>query len=151
MNKSIWQILGILILLISACTPSVTNPAIVTNQSATATSSPLPTTTQTSLPSTTPTASITSLPIIPTFTPTIDASTIVTVTPAPKAECPKVNPSVVAKFATPNSDGSYEPYRAPEVLDYLNAGGTLDRLQNSGLEETADLTGDGLRELLYKE
>lgn len=124
-------------------------------QNATGTPSPTLTSTVTSLPTATPTASITSLPTIPTFTPTLDAtldaSTIVTVTPVPEAECPEEDPSVVAKFATPNSDGSYEPYRAPEVLDYLNAGGTLDRLQKSGLEEITDLTGDGLHEVLYKE
>jgi hypothetical protein len=117
------------------------------------TSTPLPTRTpreRANEPTRTPRPP-TPLPTIPTFTPTFDASTIVTVTPASKAECPKENPEIVAKFATPNSDGSYEPYRAPEVLDYLNAGGTLDRLQNSGLEKTVDLTGDGLHEVLYKE
>ena len=152
MNKTFSQILLLFIFLTAACgqnpTSTVTTTISVANS---LTVTPSPTATRTSLPSSTPTASITPLPTIPTFTPTFDISTIVTVTPAPKAEYVKKNSSVIAKFATPNSDGSYETtYRAPEVLDYLNSGGILDRLQNSGLEETADLTGDGLHEVVYK-
>ena len=97
----------------------------------------------------TPTITITPLPTIPTFTPTFDVSTIVTVTPAPKAECPKVNPSVRAKFATPNNDGSYEIYYEPEILDYLNSGGSLEGLQGTGLDKIADLTGDSINEVGY--
>ena len=142
------------ILFLTACgqilSTTQTTPTPILEQ-ATATSSPKPTDTITSVPTETPTASITPLPTIPTFTLTFGASMIVTVTPAPKAECPKQNPSVIANFATPNSDGSYESsYGAPKVSDYLNAGGILDHLQHSGLQETADLTGDGLHELVYK-
>ena len=32
----------------------------------------------------------------------------------------------------------------------MNSGGILDRLQDSGLEEIADITGDGLHEVVYK-
>jgi hypothetical protein len=74
----------------------------------------------------------------------------VTVTPAPKAECPKEDPSVVAKFATPNSDGSYEIYRASDILDYLNSGGTAAQLRDSGLGEIVDLNGDGVNEVVYR-
>src|SRR5215208_7162564 len=55
-----------------------------------ATSSPLPSRTpreRTNEPTITPTF----LPTIPTFTQTFDASTIVTVTPAPRAACPNEN------------------------------------------------------------
>src|SRR5215510_10325453 len=101
MHKLYWQFIFVVTLLVSACAPASTNTPIATTQNATFTRSP--TATQTYLPSATPTTSITPLPTIPTFTPTIDARTIVTVTPAPKAECPKEDPSVVAKFATPYS------------------------------------------------
>ena len=123
-----------------------------TNTIPSASSSPLPTKTpreraneRTSTP-----RPPTPLPTIPTLTSTFDTSTILTVTPASKAECPKQDPSVVAKFATPISDGSYEIYRVPEILEYLNSGGTLDLQQGSGLEEIADITGDGLHEVIYK-
>lgn len=150
---------GILILTACGQAPVQTIPTAFlsteTNTIQPVTSTPLPTRTPRERPyQVQPTSTQippTPLPTIPTFTPTFDARTIVTVTPAAKAKCPKEDPDVVAKFATPNSDGSYELYRAPEVLDYLNAGGTLDGLQDSGLEEIADLTGDGLREALYKE
>jgi tetratricopeptide (TPR) repeat protein len=115
----------------------------------TSTPSPFPTPTRTLVPSATSTASVTPLPTIPTFTPTFDVSTIVTVTPAPKAECPRENPSVVAKFATPSSDGSYEIHYAPEILDYLNSGGIIEQLQDTGLEKIADITGDGVNEVGY--
>ena len=42
----------------------------------------------------TPATQATPLPTIPTFTPTFDVSTIVTVTPAPKAECPEIHTTV---------------------------------------------------------
>jgi hypothetical protein len=116
----------------------------------TATPSPIPTNTNTFVPTETLTSTITPLPTVPTFTPTFDTSTIVRVTSAPKADCPKEDPSVVAKFATPDSYGSYEIYSTSEILDYLNSGGTLDRLQDPGLEEIADITGDSLHEVLYK-
>jgi hypothetical protein len=101
------------------------------------------------LPSATPTASITPLPTIPTFTPTFDVSTIVTVTSASKAECPKEDPSVLAKFATPNSNGPHG-YIVPEVLDYLNSGGTAAQLSDLDLAEIRDLNGDGVNEVAYR-
>ena len=146
-------------LILTACgqTSGGGNPTALISSTGTNT---LPSTTSSPLPSRTPRERSneptrtpqppTPLPTIPTFTPTFEARTIVTITPAPKAECPKEDPSVVAKFATPNSDGSYELYRKPEILDYLNSGGTLDGLQDSGLEEIADLTGDGLHEVVHK-
>jgi hypothetical protein len=149
------------VLLMSACgqvatpadTPVITGTS-VKGQSATLAATALPVPSKTPRePRNEPTSTIvppTPLPTIPTFTPTFDVSTIVTVTPAPKAACPAENPSAVAKFATPSSDGSYESFGAPDVLAYLNAGGTVDRLQNSGLEKIADLTGDGLQEVMFK-
>ncbi|HLO29054.1 MAG TPA: hypothetical protein VK249_07970 [Anaerolineales bacterium] len=144
-----WAILAISLLWgLSACAPATqfAPPPVLANI---VTPSPILTNTSTSIPTGTLTPSITPLPTISTFTPTFDARTVLTVTPAPKAECPQEDPSVVAKFAIPNSDGSYEPYPVPEVLDYLNAGGTLDGLQQSSLKEIADLTGDGVNEVGY--
>ena len=66
-------------------------PTLAAVMDSSPTPSPLPTTTPTIQPVATLTASITPLPTIPTFTPTFDARTIVTVTPASPAECPKVN------------------------------------------------------------
>ena len=134
---------------LNACAPATQArpPSVISNS---ATPSSIPTATQTSLPTETPTPSITPLPTIPTFTPTFDVSTIITVTPAPKAECPKEDPSVVAKFATPDNYGTYEIYTPSEILDYLNSGGVLDQLQDSGLGKIADITGDGLNEVVYK-
>jgi hypothetical protein len=117
-----------------------------------ATSSPLPTKTpreRANEPTITPRPP-TPLPTIPTFTPTFDASTIVALTPAPKAECPKEDPSVVAPSTTPNSDGSYEIYLPSDILNYLNSGGTSAQLRDSGLAEIVDLTGDGVNEVVYR-
>lgn len=129
------------VLIFTACAQRVTITPMSISRSATAASSSTPTSTKTSIPTESPTASITPLPTIPTFTPTFDASTILTVTPAPKAECPKEDPSVIAKFATPNSDGP-RGYIAPEALDYLNSGGTGSQLRDLGLAEIRDFNND---------
>jgi hypothetical protein len=126
--KQIWMSVLGGILFLTACgqtLPAAHTTSIPVADTVKATPSPIPINTITTTPTETLTTSITPLPTIPTFTPTFDVSKIVTVTPAPPATCPKENPKIVAEFATPNSYGSYEPYRAPEVLDYLNAGGTL--------------------------
>jgi hypothetical protein len=154
--KTLKQILlsllsGILFLTACGQTSLVTQTAPVPFvDKTTSTPSPIPTNTSTSVPTETPTATITPLPTIPTFTPTFDASTILPVTPAPKAECPRENPSVVAKFATPNIYGSYENFSTAEILDYLNSGGTPAQLRDSGVADIVDLTGDGVNEVGYK-
>jgi hypothetical protein len=84
-----------------------------------------PTDTATSIPTETPTASITPLPTIATFTPTFDVVRVVTVTPPPKAECPKETSGSAKEFATPDSNGFYEMASAQDVLTYLNSEGTL--------------------------
>jgi len=154
MYKSIWRITGVLIFVISACTPSVTNPTSATNQSATTTSSPLPTATRTSFPAATPTASVTPLPTIPTFTPTFDASTIVTVTPAPKAECPKPSNPVQINFAIYPSGKKYVGHSTiDEILMFLNSGRQLEQLDNElkqigSLNTIEDITNDGISDLV---
>lgn len=57
---------------------------------------------------------------ISTFTPTFDARTIVTVTPAPKAECPSKNPDIA-----PNFDLTQKG-----ILDFLNKGGDVSFVIN---------------------
>jgi tetratricopeptide (TPR) repeat protein len=141
--KRLLSLLFILGLTLSACGTSQTQsvpPAQISTPS-------LIPTKQTPIPST---SAVTPLPTIPTFTPIFDVSKIITVAPFEKAECPKEDPFVVAKFATPNSDGSYEIYSASDILDYLNSGGTAAHLMDSGLEKTADLTGDGVNEVAYR-
>ncbi|HSM71454.1 MAG TPA: hypothetical protein VK851_07920 [Anaerolineales bacterium] len=86
---------GTLFLTACAGTPPIPQPITV---------SETPSPAHTSQPSSTPTITITPLPTIPTFTPTFDVSTIVTVTPAPKAECPEENPELVADFSVPDKD-----------------------------------------------
>src|SRR5258705_10853472 len=92
MKRNLMSLLGGLLFL-SACgqiSPATKTVPISIVDEATSTPSPIPT--NTSLPTETLTPSITPLPTIPTFTPTFDARTIVTVKPGPKAECPTTIP-----------------------------------------------------------
>jgi hypothetical protein len=120
---------------------------------ATSTSSPIPT--NTSVPTETPTATITPLPTIPTFTPTFDVSTSITVMPAPKAECPRENPNFMPTFPI-RTDQNFFIENSIESLQYLNAGGELiratERLSlafhgNPPIPE--DVTGDNTPELVF--
>ena len=103
---------------------------------------------------------ITPLPTIPTFTPTFDARTIVTATPAPKAVCPKEDPAVKINFLIPikfNEENVSSPQlmNDKKVLAYLNKGGSLSNLL-AALQAGAmadryrfqDFTGDGVKDLL---
>jgi len=157
-NKTFWQIIGIIVFLIGACTPSATNaPTRVTQ---TATSAPSPT--RTLLPSTTPTITVTPLPTIPTFTPTFDVSTIVTVTPAQKAECPKLDPVVKPEEYLPSEIKYPTSDTVNEILEFLNKGGDgqslisrLDQIYSKseyhGGYDFLDITGDQVPEFLYVE
>jgi hypothetical protein len=132
-----------------------------TAQELTAPPSPIPTNTNTLIPTMTPTAStpaltpgasVTFLPTIPTFTPTFDVSTIVTVTPAPKVDCPKEDSSIKLTFRP--DDHSIDDTQ--EMLKYLNQGGSIKAILSAlpsfyypGLIRVEDLTGDGIPELAY--
>ncbi len=155
-------------LLITACgTPkaiAVASPL----PSVQATASPTATATLTATPARlTPTATITPLPTIATFTPTLDARMIVTVTPAPAAVCPKVDPALVPDFQIPDSfscsnKGGTDLECFPsgmenKYLDFLNSGGgpsTLFQLylasrtfgRNTSFYQ--DVTGDGIPDLM---
>ncbi len=165
MKKIGWQILFVLMFLITACAGTAplppTTTAAVSNRF-TSTPSSTAAATQTPLPSSTPTASITPLPTIPTFTPTFDARTIVTVTPAPKAECPKNDPTIKPEDFLPNKLEYPSPDVTNKILEFLNKGGdgqTLIYKLNqiySNSESTIgygflDVTGDQVPEFLYVE
>ncbi|MBI4761861.1 MAG: hypothetical protein ACOYYF_15740 [Chloroflexota bacterium] len=144
-------LIGIFFLTACGGTPlqTQTAPASVSNN---LTSTPSPTPTRTLIPSATPTASITPLPTIPTFTPTFDVSTVVTVTPAPKAECPKQNPSLKLSFSF--NDPNIKPEE--KILEFLNNGGSTKTILGALPSfyyphdvRLEDITGDGIPELMY--
>lgn len=156
MKKIVFVLLAVIIFL-SACGQSTPVPVV---DDVTPTPALTLTSTATLLPSATPTASITPLPTIPTFTPTFDVSTIVTVTPAGKAECPKTNPQ--AKLVL-NEIPDYLPGPdeiVPPILEFLNQGGDVNTAiqminQMYGRGEVVlaffqDLTNDGMPEIVIK-
>jgi hypothetical protein len=114
------------ILLLTACGQTVSAvPTAPISESETSivlkkTSSPLPSKTPRE-PRNEPTNTITPLPAIPTFTPTFDASTIITVTPAPKAECPTIKNDVNINLS--NFDDYY-----PELVTALNQGAPIEAI-----------------------
>lgn len=138
-------------LLASSCAPAENQgTSLPVANSATSTPSPLPTATAT--------ASVTPLPTIPTFTPKFDASTILTVTPAPRAECPteKQNQSTTHLF--PESGEPYDKTYIDRILEFLNDGGTVNTLVSElnrpskwgrayGDLTLTDITNDGVPEL----
>jgi len=135
------------ILLLSACGQSSPVPVF---ENATATPSLSPTHT--------PTVFITPLPTIPTFTPTFDVSTIVTVTPAPKDECPKEDPTLKPDLKVLFAQESLRSLKDQALLDFLNLGGTPNSVITSFLQEFVwfhanmgiqlDVTGDQVNEFL---
>jgi hypothetical protein len=99
----------------------------------------------------------TPLPTIPTSTPTFDVSTIVTVTPAPNAECPKEISSIKPNF---NFDDKSTDV-VQEIVKFLNNGGSLESLKSElgknneqgtayGSINGNDLTNDGIPELILQ-
>ncbi|MBE0669892.1 MAG: hypothetical protein IH588_04825 [Anaerolineales bacterium] len=138
---------------LSACGTASTQIAPPTQ---TGTPTVTPTATQT------PTSTVTPLPAIPTFTPTFDVSTIVTVTPAEKAVCPtpystiNVNDYFREELEYPSPDVTYK------ILEFLNKGGSGETLAKK-LDEIymksdyrggyafRDVTGDQVPEFLFVE
>ena len=162
MSRNLWVLITILIL-VSGCAPATQSTSVPIIDNTTATPSPIPTAdaTRTALPSTTPTASITPLPTIPTFTPTFDVSTILTVTPSPKAECPKENANAFATNILPQGDKPYDDDFINRIIEFLNNGGTVSSLDLElnktnkwtgfyGNLHSMDITNDGISELLIK-
>ena len=148
------------ILFLTSCGQAPTNniptPLISATESNTIqnpTSSPLPTKTpreRANEPTITPRPP-TPLPTIPTFTPTFDVSTILIVTPAPRAECPKENSSLSPNLTDPHNF----PLDKQQILDSLDSGVSIDSIANAinspGYSPSilsADVTGDSAPELL---
>jgi hypothetical protein len=102
----------------------------------------------------------TPLPTIPTFTPTFDVRTIVTATPAPKAECPKEDSNILVKiFDGPKRVLTIEEQNevANKTLKLLNQGAPkmsiIREFSNAptyGKTEITekDVTNDGIPELI---
>jgi hypothetical protein len=117
--------------------------------------------TKTLIPSHTPRPiTPTILPKIPTFAPTFDVSTILTVTPAPQAECPQINSQANLVL---NEVLDYVPETneiAPPILDFLNKGGGVNKLiqevnQVYGRGEVIlgtlqDITNDGIPDVIIE-
>ena len=139
----------VIIFLLSACGQSAPVPVI---ENATSTPSAFPS--NTSSPTHTPTASVTPLPTIPTFTPTFDVSTIVTVTPAPKAECPPVIQTHQKSISLGSYPSGQKYVDSPEpILDYLNQGGKLQDVERELSDANishfiADITNDDVPDLI---
>lgn len=159
MKPSIMLIL--LLVLLSACSPALTATPVST-QPLTVAETPTPLLSAVEIPSATPTTSetptlsptrtITPLPTIPTFTPTFDTRTIVTATPAPKAECPKGDSSLKLNVRfddhTINAD--------EEILKFLNSGGSMKVIVNELAKvygpsrfRFIDVTNDGQLDLIF--
>lgn len=155
--KKLFSLIFAISIALSACGTATMQP---TPPIETGTPTITPSATQTS------TSTITPLPPIPTFTPTFDVATIVTVTPAEKAECPKENPAIEPVFLNQCKDaycGDPNDLLASPLLDYLNSGGTIQELtvKYHGLNsqgrfgevsealQVTDLTGDGVPEIAF--
>lgn len=142
-------------LILSACGAAATQPVLPVQ---TSTPTLPPTLTQTPIP---PTSTITPLPTIPTFTPTFDVSTIVTVTPAEKAECPLVvsvpNPDF-SFLAIPSSWDISERIKSynnlrEEITNFLNINGIVPLISYLDLTNKRyflqDVTNDGVSEFMF--
>ncbi len=127
--------------------------------------------TQTPFPSVTPTQTFTPTATLPLFyqTPTFDPASIVTVTPAPAAQCPTVDPSYKPVLPDQGETNIYgyeadEMHLLADMLNALNRGASLAELKKvlpavSGSEgslnlspgdfTSQDLTGDSVPEVLF--
>lgn len=107
--------------------------------------------TNTRRPSPTPTLS-------PTITPTFDAAKIVTVTPAPPAQCPPGNPDLIPDISSWYGGQVITRLEIQPILDFLNSGGTPGSVINAFLQKfnlrielpgaQEDLTGDSIDEVI---
>jgi hypothetical protein len=154
MRRILMSLLGGILFLTACGQTSVvtqTMPVPIVDKT-TSTPSPSSTNTNTSVPTQTPTATITPLPTIPTFTPTFDASTIVTITPAPKAECPQENRSLKPDFQLEY----YSNDADRKIPEFLNKGGPISimvnemsKVYNGYSYRFTDVTNDQTPELIF--
>ena len=160
--KKLLSLIFVLGLTLSACGMRQTQsapPAQTSTPSLISTATPSSTATQTPV---SPTATVTPLPTIPTFTPTFDASTIVTVTPAEKAICPTIDSAVNVKDYFPEELEYPSPNAPDKIVEYLNRGGNgetlIKRLDEIYMKSDyrggytfRDVTGDQAPEFLFVE
>jgi len=163
--KQLFIFFAALAILLAACAAPPANILAVT-QTTTASASLTPEDTSTALrPTLTPaldlkpdtstpdTPTRTPLPTIPTFTPTFDMRTIVTATPAPRAECPQEKPDIDPEFPE-CIDGRCDWIREADVLNYLNSGGMLEKADKvfsaHSNPSSIDLTGDGRKDVILR-
>jgi len=85
----------------------------------------------------TPTSAITPLPTIPTFTPTFDVSSIVTVSPAEKAKCPTTREKTEIKLVDFYTTYDY----TKDLIDLLNQGVSIEEIVISFEKELTKLYG----------
>lgn len=158
----------LVIFLLSACIAPLATDAPVTSTAGQPTVSPMVThalleqIAPTSTPKPTRTLNPTNTPRpVSTAIPTFNAASVITRTPAPSEQCPKLSDAPLPDIAQDPKDYSFTfSPREQEVLDYLNAGGNPSNLiallrktwphpttftQNEIIQ---DLTGDGAPEIL---
>jgi len=153
--KKLLSLIFAISLTLSACGTAQTQ---IAPPAQTSTPTLAPTETQTPIP---PTATITPLPTIPTFTPSFDVSTIVTLTPAEKAECPKENPSLNPDTKILFNKDKLPVLNETALLDFLNSGGAPSAVIDSFVHEfhwfrpdmgiQQDITGDGIDDLILND
>jgi ABC-type transport system substrate-binding protein len=112
--KKLFSLFFAISLTLSACGTASTQSA----QTGTPTATPAVTQT--------PTSTITPLLTIPTFTPTFDISSIVTVTPAQEAVCPIVNGNVSKNSLFPENGEPYKKEYINSIIDTLNLGTSIE-------------------------
>ncbi len=139
------------ILILTACAPATAESTLLPSPSQTPTV--VPATFTPSLTQIPPTETITPLPTIPTF----DARTIVTVTPAAKAECSNVNPNLTNyqfKFGLyPNGSNYVDNATIDSIMEFLNSGGQIENLIKilNGIQSKftyQDITNDKTSDLI---
>lgn len=94
----------------------------------------------------------------PLRTPTFDAKTSVTLTPASSAQCPTISSSLVPDITAWYSTEGLRALQAQPALDFLNSGGNPEMVVNALVQKYGsriplpatqqDITGDGVSELL---
>jgi len=149
--KKMFAILVLIVIAISACSPSSTPFPV---PSSTAVEATVPTSTQTSIPTATQIPSPTPIPL----TPTLDISSLVTFTPAPPARCPATdeNKRLSVGYVLQKPDATAGQIADP-VLGFLNNGGSLKAAQEGLDQETdeikafvLDLTNDDREEIVLQ-
>jgi hypothetical protein len=154
MMKKLFSLFFVISLTLSACGTATSQPTPPTQ---TGTPTITPTATQT------PTSTITPLPTIPTFTPTFDVSTIVTITPALAKTCPHSNPnlSLDSRLFYEHTEKYFDDQIFNFILEYINAGGSWSMLASEfsdsskygrtlGSINEIDLTKDGIKDFVVE-